>query len=59
VGRFPTESSALAVIYGILTIESPKWRGMNITPEEVKEMEIASKELRENPIQLDFTQEVA
>jgi len=49
----------LAVIYGILTIESPKWRGMNITPEEVKEMEIASKELRENPIQLDFTQEVA
>ena len=59
VGRFPTETSALTVIYGILTIDSPKWRGLNIVPAEVKEFECAIQELRANPIELDFTKEVA
>jgi transposase-like protein len=59
VGRFPTESSALVMIYGVLTIDSPKWRGLNLGEEAIKEIEIASKNVRENPIQLDFIREVA
>jgi putative transposase len=58
VGRFPTESSALAVIFGILTIESTKWRGLTINVSEVKEIENAAKEIKANPIELDFVQEV-
>lgn len=59
VGRFPTERSALAVIFGVLTIDSPKWRGLNIGPEEVEQIECAARELRANPIELDFTRKVA
>lgn len=59
IGRFPTESSALAVIYGVLTINSPKWRGIKLGEAAVKEIEIASKNVSEDPIQLDFIQEVA
>jgi putative transposase len=59
IGRFPTESSALAVIYGVLTINSPKWRGIKLGEAAVKEIEVASKNVRENPIQLDLIEEVA
>ena len=59
IGRFPTEKSALAVIFGVLTIDSPKWRGLTIEPGEIEEIECASKNLRENPIELDIVLEVA
>jgi len=59
IGRFPTETSALVVIFGVLTLDSPKWRGLNLGEESIKEIEGVSSQLRENPIQLDFIKEVA
>jgi len=59
IGRFPTETSALVVIYGVLTLDSPKWRGIDLDAEAIIKIEDVSKKLRENPIQLDFIQEVA
>lgn len=59
VGRFPTEGSALAVIYCILTIESAKWRGMKFTPTTVLELREVSEQLKANPIVVDFDQEAA
>lgn len=59
VGRFPTEASALAVIYGILSIESAKWRGLKFTPTTVLELHQAAEQLRSNPIVVDFEQEAA
>lgn len=59
VGRFPTEGSALAVIYGILTMESTKWRGLKFTPTTVIELQQISAGLRSDPIVLDIPQEAA
>jgi transposase-like protein len=59
VGRFPTEASALAVIYGILSIESTQWRGMKFTPTTILELHKASEQLKTNPITVDFEQEAA
>jgi len=59
VGRFPTERSALAVIYGVLTIDSPKWRGLQICPGDVEEVENVVIALKDNPIDLDSIREVA
>lgn len=59
IGRFPTERSALAVIYGVLTIDSPKWRGLQIGPGDVDEVEKAVIALKTNPIDLDSIGEVA
>jgi len=59
VGRFPTESSALAVIFGILNIESGQWRGMKFTPTTVLELRQSSAGVRADPIVLDLNQEAA
>jgi transposase-like protein len=59
VGRFPTEGSALAVIYGILTIEGAKWRGMKFTPTTIIELREVSEQLKADPITLDIEREAA
>ena len=59
VGRFPSESSALAVIYGILTIEAGKWRGFTFGPTTVIELQQVSDNLKTDPIVLDLEREAA
>jgi len=59
VGRFPTESSALAVIYGILSIEAVKWRGLTFGPATIVEIHQVSEKLKTEPIVLDLEQEAA
>jgi putative transposase len=59
IGRFPTEGSALAVIYGVLTLTCPKWHCLNLGPLSVEAIQNASRGLRDNPIGLDFIQEAA
>lgn len=59
VGRFPTESSALAVIYGILAMESAKWRGLRFGGEDAVNIEKAAKALRSKPIILDIQRKAA
>jgi putative transposase len=54
VGRFPSESSALAVIYGILTIDATKWRGLRLTPATVLHLKEVSHNLTVNPIVIDL-----
>lgn len=59
VGRFPSETSALAVIYGILTIEAGKWRGLHFGPTTVLELQQVSQRLKIEPIELDIEKEAA
>jgi len=59
VGRFPTERSALAVIYGILTIESAKWRGLKFDPTSIIDFREAVEQLKANPIRIDLDEEAA
>jgi transposase-like protein len=59
VGRFPSESSALAVIYGILTIEAGKWRGLTFGPATIVELHQVSEHLKTEPISVDLKQEAA
>lgn len=59
VGRFPSESSALAVIYGILTIEAGKWRGFRFGPTSVVELHQVSEKLKTEPIVVDLEKEAA
>ena len=59
VGRFPSESSALAVIYWILTIEAAKWRGFTFGPTTLIELHQVSENLKTEPIVLDIEKEAA
>lgn len=59
VGRFPTESAALSLIYGVLTAESHKWRGLRLDPGKVLQIKQTVDELKTNPIVIDTAQEAA
>jgi len=59
VGRFPTETSALAVIFGILQIEGAKWRGLRFSPATVVKLSEVADQVRTEPLQLDLEKEAA
>ena len=59
VGRFLTESSALAVIYGILSIEAGKWRGLTFGPTAVIGLHQISESLKTEQIVVDLEKEAA
>lgn len=50
VGRFPTETSALMVVFGVLEEERLKWRALGMTPDNVRVIEEAVKSLDQKPI---------
>jgi putative transposase len=39
IGRFPGETSALALIWAVLELSSRGWRGITMTPKAVAEIE--------------------
>lgn len=50
IGRFPTETSALMVVFGVLEEERLKWRAIGMTPDNVRVIEEAVKSLDQEPI---------
>ena len=47
------------MIYGILTIEAGKWRGLTFGPTTVIELHQVSENLKSQPILIDIEQEAA
>lgn len=54
VGRFPTETSALIMVFGILEEQRLKWQKVGIRAQDIAWIEEATKSLKEKPIRLDF-----
>jgi putative transposase len=50
IGRFPTEMSALSLVWCVMDEQSDKWRGMRVTPAIIKAIEEGDRSLREKPI---------
>ena len=54
VGRFPNETSALAMIFSILDEERLKWQNVMMKAHDIAWIEEASKALGQEPIKLEF-----
>jgi len=50
IGRFPTEMSALSLIWSVLDQNAPKWRGMLMDQEHLVLLEAAVQSLSREPI---------
>jgi transposase-like protein len=50
IGRFPTETSALMVVFGVLDEERLKWRGIGMTQDNLTSIQEAVKSLNQRPI---------
>ena len=50
IGRFPTERSALSLVWAVLDAESAKWRGVRMKPQWLDAIRAAREELRTQPI---------
>lgn len=50
IGRFPTEMSALSLVWCVIDEQSGKWRGMPVTPAIIKAIEEGGRSLKEKPI---------
>jgi putative transposase len=57
VGRFPTETSALIMVFGILEENRLQWQKVRMKAEDIAWIEEASKALEQEPISLDSLQE--
>lgn len=57
VGRFPNETSALVMVFSILNEERLKWQKVRMRTEDIAWIEEASKELKQEPIRLEFLKE--
>ena len=57
VGRFPNETSALVMVFGILNEERLKWQKVRMKAEDIAWIEEASKALEQEPIRLEFLEE--
>ena len=57
VGRFPTETSALIMVFGILEEKKLKWQKVTMRPEDIAWIEETTKLLEEEPIRLGFPDE--
>lgn len=59
IGRFPTETAALAVVFGILEGERLKWRGIKMGAEDIAWINEATKPLDLQPRMVESLQTVA
>jgi putative transposase len=59
IGRFPTETAALAVVFGILEEEHLKWRQVKMRAEDIAWITEAVKSLDLEPIMTESLQAVA
>ena len=58
VGRFPTETSALMMVFGILEEKSLGWQKVNrMKAEDIAWIEEAARALEQEPIRLEFLEE--
>ena len=57
VGRFPTEASALVMVFSLLEEERIKWQKVGMRAEDIAWIEGASKALEQEPIKLEFLEE--
>jgi len=58
VGRFPTETAALVMVFSLLEEERVKWQKVGMRVEDIAWIEEASRALRAEPIKLEFLEEV-
>jgi transposase-like protein len=58
VGRFPNETSALVMVFSLLEEERVKWQKVGMRAEDIAWIEEASKALEQEPIKLEFLEEV-
>ena len=58
VGRFPDETSALVMVFSLLEEERVKWQKVGMRAEDIAWIEEASKALEQEPIKLEFLEEV-
>ena len=49
IGRFPGETSALSLIWAVLELSSRAWRGVQMNPKTVAEIEHLRRTLRDTP----------
>ena len=54
VGRFPTENSALMMIFGVLEEQRLRWQKARMRRQDIAWIEEAAKSLKEEPITLEF-----
>ena len=55
IGRFPGETSALSLIWALLELSRPVWRGVVMTPKTVAEIERIRRQ--QDAIRSDQTEE--
>jgi transposase-like protein len=53
IGRFPGETSALSLIWAVLELSSRGWRGVEMTPKTVAEIECTRRHLAADQVTLD------
>jgi len=57
VGRFPTETSALMMVFGILEEKRLRWQKIRMRAEDIAWIEEVTSSLEQEPIRLDFLEE--
>jgi transposase-like protein len=57
VGRFPSETSALVMVFSLLEEERLKWQKVRMRAEDIVWIEEATKALEREPIRLEFLEE--
>jgi len=58
VGRFPNETSALVMVFSLLEEERMKWQKVGMRAQDIAWIEEASKALEQEPIRLEFLEEM-
>ena len=58
VGRFPNETSALMMVFGILEEERLKWQKVRMRAEDITWIEEVTESLEKEPIRLEFLEKV-
>jgi len=58
VGRFPNETSALVMVFSLLEEERMKWQKVGMRAEDIAWIEEASRALEQEPIRLEFLEEM-
>jgi putative transposase len=59
IKRMPDETSALALVFGVLEQDRMRWHGITMTPEIRKAIVLAFKETQEEPIRVEWAEKLA
>jgi len=59
IKRLPDEMSALALVFGVLEEDRLKWRGVKMDDEAQQAIVIAFKQLKEEPIRVEWAERLA